>query len=184
MYVGPSQVTVQLRWPRTDFAREEDLVFDHTWQLVGAPTWGFVMHIAPDAADSDADIVGEAQAVIGQEGGRAVQKPYCSLQDFRRWDDEEEGRWEGRWVREGDTETPHSGHVHGEPGVRREMVVDGEGVKKGEGRKEILARLHSDGWMFERDQCRLQLYNPDEAWERVDGRWIVMLGVSTMQVCS
>lgn len=150
-------------------------MFDHSWQLVGAPTWGFVMHVAHDAADSNADTVGKAQAVKGKEKGRGAKKPYCALQDFRRWDDEEEGRWEGRWVREGDTETPQHGQAHAEPG---------EGARKGEGRREILARLHSDGWMFERDHCRLQLYNPDEAWERVDGRWIVMLGVSTMQVCS
>ena len=68
-------------------------------------------------------------------------------------------RWEGRWVR----------------------YVPGDVGQKGHESPEMLDWLHSDGWVYTRRDCRFELPDPDKVWERVDGRWIVTFGVSTMQ---
>lgn len=150
--VGWFQVLVQLRWPRTDFARQPDTVYDHRLQRPSsAPVWGLVLRV-PTAERPE------------QQQNR--KKRWCSQQDFRQWDEEDEGRWDGRWVQ-----------TH--PLVNDQSAADGE-EEEAEWVRRVQA-LHSDGWVFERRDCRLQLFSPDEAWAALDGRWVVMLGVSTMQ---
>jgi len=121
-YYYPMEVTIQLRWPNTDFATNDDIIYESGIQLSAREpsrslTWRLVLE----------------KGSGGSGSGGGLPSRACGGEDMKRYDDQEDQyRYYGRWVKT--TPPPPPRHHH-----HRQL-----GLYEGEFPPHYL--LQSDGW--------------------------------------